>query len=98
MAHSRRIAGIAVALTAATSLGVVAAAPAGATPPQDPREVQITRFLGEQRLPHRMPFEGTTVGGLSGIDRDPRTNTWYFISDDRWRYDPARFYTGRLDI
>lgn len=60
--------------------------------------VRITRFLGEQRLPHMMRFEGTTVGGLSGIDRDPRTGTWYFISDDRWRYDPARFYTGRLEF
>jgi hypothetical protein len=45
-----------------------------------------------------MRFEGTTVGGLSGIDRDPRTGTWYMISDDRWRYDPARFYTGSVDI
>ncbi|WP_242614328.1 esterase-like activity of phytase family protein [Actinomadura roseirufa] len=63
-----------------------------------PRGVRITRFLGERRLPHLMKFQGTTVGGLSGFDRDPRTGTWYFISDDRWRYDPARFYSGRLDI
>ncbi len=63
-----------------------------------PGGVRITRFLGEQRLPHMVKFEGTTVGGLSGFDRDPRTGNWYFISDDRWRYDPARFYTGRLEI
>lgn len=62
------------------------------------RELRITRFLGEQSLPHKMQFGGTTVGGLSGIDRDPLTGTWYLISDDRWRYNPARFYTGRLDI
>ncbi|MEW9550213.1 esterase-like activity of phytase family protein [Nonomuraea sp. NPDC050783] len=60
--------------------------------------VRITRFLGEQRLPHMARLDGTTVGGLSGLDRDPRTGTWYLISDDRWRYNPARFYTGRLDI
>ncbi|MFI0408831.1 esterase-like activity of phytase family protein [Actinomadura sp. 3N508] len=60
--------------------------------------LRITRFLGERRLPHKMTVEGTTFGGVSGIDRDPRTGTWYLISDDRWRYDPARFYTGRLDI
>ncbi|MFC4053725.1 esterase-like activity of phytase family protein [Actinomadura syzygii] len=60
--------------------------------------LRITRFLGERTLPHMMKFEGTTVGGLSGIDRDPRTGTWYMISDDRWRYDPARFYTGSVDI
>ncbi|MEO3823852.1 esterase-like activity of phytase family protein [Actinomadura sp. B10D3] len=61
-------------------------------------ELRITRFLGERRLPHMAKVAGTTLGGLSGLDRDPRTGTWYFISDDRWRYDPARFYTGRLDI
>ncbi|TDB82838.1 esterase-like activity of phytase family protein [Actinomadura sp. KC216] len=60
--------------------------------------LRITRFLGERRLPHKMAVEGTTFGGVSGIDRDPRTGTWYLISDDRWRYDPARFYTGGLDI
>lgn len=60
--------------------------------------LRITRFLGEQRLPHMMKYKGTTVGGLSGIDRDPRTGTWFMVSDDRWRYDPARFYYGRLDI
>ncbi|TMQ91972.1 esterase-like activity of phytase family protein [Actinomadura soli] len=63
-----------------------------------PPGLRITRFLGERRLPHKMKFEGTTFGGVSGIDRDPRTGTWFLISDDRWRYDPARFYTGRLDI
>jgi hypothetical protein len=63
-----------------------------------PAGLRITRFLGERRLPHMMKFEGTTVGGLSGIDRDPRTGTWYLISDDRWRYDPARFYTGSVGI
>lgn len=104
MANSRRITAIAVALAAAVSLGAVgaqssasASGPAAETaaPPQG---LRITRFLGEQRLQHRMRFRGTTVGGLSGIDRDPRTGTWYFISDDRGRYNPARFYTGRLDI
>ncbi|GLW05696.1 3-phytase [Microtetraspora sp. NBRC 13810] len=77
------------AKTAAETVAKGVAAPGG---------LRVTRFLGEQRLPYRAEFEGTVVGGLSGIDRDPRTGTWYFISDDRWRYNPARFYTGRLDI
>ncbi|WP_199536763.1 esterase-like activity of phytase family protein [Spongiactinospora gelatinilytica] len=51
-----------------------------------------------QTLPHKLQFRNTTVGGLSGLDRDPRTGTWYFLSDDRWRYQPPRFYTGTLDI
>ncbi|MFE3452180.1 esterase-like activity of phytase family protein [Nonomuraea sp. NPDC059194] len=81
------------------SFAVVDPGQAAADPRPDPRPgLRVTRFLGEQRLPHKMQVEGTTLGGLSGIDRDPRTGTWYFISDDRWRYQPARFYTGRLDI
>ncbi|GAA3556385.1 esterase-like activity of phytase family protein [Nonomuraea rosea] len=92
MARARKILEIAVAL-AVTSATVTQPASAAARDP-----LRITRFLGEQRVPHMMRFEGTAVGGLSGVDRDPRTGTWYFISDDRWRYDPARFYTGRLDI
>ncbi|SDK29096.1 esterase-like activity of phytase family protein [Nonomuraea jiangxiensis] len=79
---------------AVASVGL--APPVSAAEPHEP--VRITRFLGEQRIPHKMMFGGTTVGGISGLDRDPRTGTWYFISDDRWRYNPARFYTGRLDI
>ncbi|MEQ4723634.1 esterase-like activity of phytase family protein [Nonomuraea sp. B19D2] len=82
-------------------IAVVFAMVAGAAPPASAARaepVRITRFLGEQRLPHLMRFEETTVGGLSGIDRDPATGTWYFVSDDRWRYNPARFYTGLLDI
>ncbi|MEV4177426.1 esterase-like activity of phytase family protein [Nonomuraea sp. NPDC049709] len=75
---------------------VMSAAPPAVAEPREP--VRITRFLGEQRIPYMTRFEGTVVGGLSGIDRDPRTGTWYFISDDRARYNPARFYTGRLDI
>ncbi|MET7332075.1 esterase-like activity of phytase family protein [Nonomuraea sp. NPDC005650] len=74
----------------------VGAAPPASAERRDP--VRITRFLGEQRLSHLLKFQDTTVGGLSGIDRDPATGTWYFISDDRWRYNPARFYTGRLDF
>ncbi|MGN9844485.1 esterase-like activity of phytase family protein [Nonomuraea sp. H19] len=86
-----------MAISVALSVAAVnVAQPASAATPRDP--VRITRFLGEQRLPHLMRHEGTVVGGLSGIDHDPRTGTWYFISDDRARYNPARFYTGRLDI
>ncbi|MEV0623415.1 esterase-like activity of phytase family protein [Nonomuraea sp. NPDC050404] len=82
-----------IALTCAM---VVSTAPPAAADPDEP--VRITRFLGEQRIPYLMKFDGTTVGGLSGIDRDPRTGNWYFISDDRDRYNPARFYTGKLAI
>ncbi|TDD39347.1 esterase-like activity of phytase family protein [Nonomuraea terrae] len=83
---------IAVACAVVVSL----APPAVAEPRREP--LRITRFLGEQRIPHMTRFAGTVVGGLSGIDRNPATGAWYFVSDDRWRYNPARFYTGRLDF
>ena len=56
------------------------------------------RFLGEQRLSHRLEFGATIVGGLSGIDYDSATDTFYVISDDRSAFSPARFYTARLKI
>lgn len=91
MARSRKILHLAIAFTA-----VMAAAPPASAERREP--VRITRFLGEQRIPYMERLDGTVVGGLSGIDRDPRTGTWYFVSDDRHRYNPARFYTGELDI
>jgi hypothetical protein len=89
----RRIVGITAAVAVTIGLAAVPAATAASASPQP---VEITRFLGEQRLPYKMPYAGTTVGGLSGLDRDPLTGTWYLISDDRGRYGPARFYTGRF--
>jgi hypothetical protein len=95
---TRKTTKIAVAFVAAIAFGAVDAGSSAAAPEPESHGIRVTRFLGEQRLPHRTLYEGTTVGGLSGLDRDPRTGTWYLISDDRWRYNPARFYTGQLDI
>jgi hypothetical protein len=53
------------------------------------------RLIGETRLPHRLRFEGTTVGGLSGLDYDPARDLWYAVSDDR---SAPHFYTLRLPI
>jgi hypothetical protein len=55
------------------------------------------RFIGEQRIPLRLEFDGTTAGGFSGIDYDPRSQTWFIESDDRSNINPARFYTAKLD-
>ncbi|MGW4161461.1 esterase-like activity of phytase family protein [Streptomyces sp. NPDC004788] len=56
------------------------------------------RLLGEKIVPHKLDFEGTTVGGLSGVDRNRCTGEYVFISDDRSYLQPARFYTARLDV
>ncbi|MFB9964334.1 esterase-like activity of phytase family protein [Sinosporangium siamense] len=83
-----------LAIATAVGFSLVGAPPASAAS----RDFQFTRFLGEQQLAHQLQYAGTTVGGLSGFDRDPLTGTWYLISDDRARFNPARFYTGKLDI
>ena len=57
---------------------------------------QRLRLLGETTLAHKMNFQGTTVGGLSGLDHDPATGAWVAICDDRSDLQPARFYT--LDV
>jgi hypothetical protein len=56
------------------------------------------RLLGEQIVPFNLPFQGTTVGGLSAIDRDPRSGQYVLISDDRSAINPARFYTARIAV
>lgn len=52
------------------------------------------KLLGEARLPHRLPFRGTIVGGLSGIDYDAARGEYLLLSDDRSDLSPARFYTA----
>jgi hypothetical protein len=56
------------------------------------------RLIGEARLPHRLQFQGTTVGGLSGIDYDEASGLYYLLSDDGSAINPARFYTARLSL
>jgi len=56
---------------------------------------QLT-FIGEQRIANDAKFDETLVGGLSGIDYNPRTHQWILISDDRSDNAPARFYTAKL--
>jgi 3-phytase len=70
---------------------LVSAAPAASAAPG-------VRFLGHTTLPNAMQFEGTTVGGLSGVDRDPTTGGYVLISDDRSYTTPARFYTADLRV
>ncbi|WP_285499969.1 esterase-like activity of phytase family protein [Actinokineospora sp. NBRC 105648] len=89
---------LAALCAAAVSAGALAS-PAAATPdhPRHPDHRGV-RLIGERTVPNALPFQGTTVGGLSGIDRDPRTGGYVLISDDRSDRQPARFYTARIDV
>ncbi|MEU1480972.1 esterase-like activity of phytase family protein [Streptomyces sp. NPDC005760] len=79
------------------ALPALAGTPAAAQSSASPSGVQLD-FLGERELPNAMPFQGTTVGGLSAISYDARTGTYYLISDDRSQTGPARFYTAHIDL
>ncbi|MFV3075571.1 esterase-like activity of phytase family protein [Niveispirillum fermenti] len=61
------------------------------------------RYIGHYDIPHGLDLggqgmPGVPYGGISGIDRDPRTGLWYLISDDRSQRGPARFLTARIDV
>ncbi len=63
------------------------------------RNVGSLRLIGQQILPRRMDFQGTVVGGISGIDYDEKSNQFVLLSDDRTPIDSAnapRMYTARL--
>ncbi len=86
-------AGLAAAVGTALA-GCGTAAPPTALAPASSR----LRLLGETRLPSKMVFKGTTVGGLSALDFDPARNAWVALSDDRSELQPARFYTLAVDV
>ncbi|MEJ8838705.1 esterase-like activity of phytase family protein [Ramlibacter sp. AN1133] len=66
--------------------------------PTAPQGASQLRLLGEKILPHGLQVQGTTVGGLSGLDHDPATGLWVALSDDRSERQPARCYTLRVDV
>lgn len=60
--------------------------------------INSLRFVGQYSLPNKMQFEGTTVGGLSGIDYSAKEKLYYLISDDRSDINPLRFYKAAINI
>jgi len=47
----------------------------------EPQEMTVSslRLIGQQVLPRRSEFQGTVVGGLSGIDYDAANNRYVLI-------------------
>jgi hypothetical protein len=56
------------------------------------------KFISEYIIPNGTQFNGTTVGGLSGIDYDAKQDLYYMICDDPSATNPARFYTAKIII
>ncbi|CAN5199286.1 esterase-like activity of phytase family protein [soil metagenome] len=55
-------------------------------------------YLGQAQIPSGFLYDGTVVGGLSGISYNPVDGLYYLISDDRSAKNPARFYTARIPL
>jgi hypothetical protein len=80
----------------------LAASLAGCSLPQVKAEDRLflplsLEFLGSYQLP-KQEFQGTKLGGLSGLTYDRQLNQLYAISDDRSNFAPARFYTIQLTV
>ncbi|SCY11473.1 Uncharacterized conserved protein [Nitrosospira sp. Nl5] len=56
------------------------------------------RYIGQQIVPSKTIFQGTTIGGLSSLDYNPHTGRYLSVSDDRSKTNPARFYELSLDL
>ena len=54
-------------------------------------------YIGEEIIPWNKKFEGTIIGGLSGIDYDAKNDKFVVISDDRAQKGKARFYEITFD-
>jgi hypothetical protein len=82
-----------------TAALVVAAGVTGGLTKAAPRETKVNglEFLGEQIIPTGTLFEGTQIGGLSSLAYDATRDLFYALSDDPSQFNPARFYTLRLD-
>ncbi len=55
-------------------------------------------YIGQHIIPTGTVYNGTVVGGLSGIDYDARDGSYWAISDDRSATGPARFYNLDFDF
>ncbi|TPQ29033.1 esterase-like activity of phytase family protein [Methylomonas koyamae] len=55
-------------------------------------------YIGQNIVTSGTVFNGTTVGGLSGIDYDSANGRYLAISDDRSTFNPARYYDLSLNL
>jgi hypothetical protein len=55
-------------------------------------------YIGQNIVATGTQFNGTTIGGLSGIDYDSVNGRYLAISDDRSALNPARYYDLSLNL
>ena len=78
------------AVCAGLALAVAATLPAAAATSTNTNAVSFQK-LAQFGVPGSLSFDGSTFGGLSGINYDSATGTWRAISDDSSDHGPARF-------
>ena len=78
-------------------LAALLTAPAAAVAPPEASVTGLS-LVGRTVLPRNLEFEGTRVGGLSGLAWDDATKCFWAISDDRGQYGPVRAYRLRIDL
>ncbi|HEU4460279.1 MAG TPA: esterase-like activity of phytase family protein [Methylibium sp.] len=61
-----------------------------------PARAGAFELLGTARLERRPGTTTQHLGGLSGIDFDARSGSWYLLSDERGERAPPRFYPARI--
>lgn len=64
----------------------------------DSNSISGLRFIDEYEVPHGIKWEGTEIGGLSGIDYNEKEGLYYMVCDDPSARGSARFYTARILI
>ena len=98
---SQLLIAVAAALLAACALALVSSKPVAAAPPGSsaPDCATGVDLLGFSDALNKQTFEGTSVGGLSGLTYDQRRKAYYSIVDNGpATSSPARFYTLRLPL
>ena len=98
---SQLLIAVAAVLLAACALALVSSKPVAAVPPgvSAPDCATGVDFLGFSDVLNKRTFEGTSVGGLSGLTYDQRRKAYYSIVDNGpAASSPARFYTLRLPL
>ena len=65
---------------------------------QSSETVKELKYLHTYTLPFNLQYKETTVGGLSSIDYDEKTDSYFLVCDDRSSINPARYYAAKIKI
>ncbi|MDR0227183.1 MAG: esterase-like activity of phytase family protein [Burkholderiaceae bacterium] len=80
----------------AAGLVLAGLALAGCTAPLPTACVRL-QWLGSTTVARDDPVDGSTIGGISGLDYDARRGDYVAISDDRSTHGPARWLRLRIE-